>query len=384
MISRRWAKIALRWSFITSSNFRRFLRMSKLRASTLPWAFSRALFTQGWTMASPSFMPRRPSIEFEPLGAEDPHQVVLEAEVEVGAPRVALAAGAAAELVVDAAAFVALGRQHVEPSRRQHARLGVGDLGLDLAADRRGVDVLARLLGGLQGLDHPHLDVAAELDVGAPAGHVGGDGHRAGDAGLGDDSGLLLVVAGVQHVVRDFGRLQHLRELLGLLDRGGADEDRLAGFVGAPDFLDDRLVLLAGGAEDLVVVVLADHRHVGRHLDDAELVDLEELVGLGGGGAGHAAQLLVEAEVVLEGHGREGHVLGADRDALLGLDRLVQTLAEPPSGHHPAGELVDQHDLAVADDVVLVLVEEHMRPERLVDVVDDVGALGVVELLVRS
>ena len=63
MISRRWAKIALRWSFITSSNFRRFLRMSKLRASTLPCAFSSALFTQGWTIASPSFMPSRPSIE---------------------------------------------------------------------------------------------------------------------------------------------------------------------------------------------------------------------------------------------------------------------------------------------------------------------------------
>ena len=111
--------------------------MSKLRASTLPWAFSSALLTQGWTIASPSFMPSLPSIEFEPVGAEDPHQVVLEGEVEVGAARVALAAGAAAELVVDAAALVALGGEHVEAAGGEHPGLGVGDLGLDLRAQRR-------------------------------------------------------------------------------------------------------------------------------------------------------------------------------------------------------------------------------------------------------
>ena len=47
------------------------------------------------------------------------------------------------------------------------------------------------------------VDVAAEHDVGAAAGHVGGDGDRAAPAGLGDDAGLLLVVLGVEHVVRD-------------------------------------------------------------------------------------------------------------------------------------------------------------------------------------
>jgi hypothetical protein len=52
--SMRCSKMTLRWSFITSSNFRMFLRASKLRASTFCWAFSRALLIQGWTMASPS------------------------------------------------------------------------------------------------------------------------------------------------------------------------------------------------------------------------------------------------------------------------------------------------------------------------------------------
>ena len=98
-----------------------------------------------------------------------------------------------------------------------------------------------------------HVGVAAELDVGAAAGHVGGDGDRARHAGLGDDVGLLLVEAGVQHreeldglpvARRRVERLeavrvgevdqlvalldQQLGEMLGLLDRGGADQDRLA------------------------------------------------------------------------------------------------------------------------------------------------------------
>ena len=73
-----------------------------------------------------------------------------------------------------------------------------------------------------------HVEVAAELDVGAAAGHVGGDGHRAGHAGLGDDERLLLVVAGVQDLVRDLLLVQHLGEDFRLGDRGGADQDRLA------------------------------------------------------------------------------------------------------------------------------------------------------------
>jgi hypothetical protein len=41
-------------------------------------------------------------------------------------------------------------------------------------------------------------------------------------------------------------------------------------------------------------------------------------------------------------------------DAFLGLDGLVQAFGQAAAGHHAAGELVDQHDLAALDDVVLV------------------------------
>ena len=55
----------------------------------------------------------------ELVGAEDAHQVVFERQEELGAARVALAAGAAAQLVVDAPALVALGAEHEQPARAE-------------------------------------------------------------------------------------------------------------------------------------------------------------------------------------------------------------------------------------------------------------------------
>jgi hypothetical protein len=66
---------------------------------------------------------------------------------------------------------------------------------------------------------------------------------------------------------------------------------------------------------------------------------------------------------------------------LLGLERLVQAFRIAPARHHAAGELVDDDDLAVADDVVLVALEQLVRAQRLVDVVDDGDVLDVVERL---
>ena len=53
--------------------------------------------------------------------------------------------------------------------------------------------LLAQLLVGEE------LRGATEHDVGASAGHVGGDGDRALVTGQGDDLGLVLVLLGVQH-----------------------------------------------------------------------------------------------------------------------------------------------------------------------------------------
>src|SRR5258708_39844201 len=54
------------------------------------------------------------------LGAEDAQQIVLQREEETRRPGIALATGAAAQLVVDAPALVALSAEDVDPPRREH------------------------------------------------------------------------------------------------------------------------------------------------------------------------------------------------------------------------------------------------------------------------
>ena len=73
----------------------------------------------------------------------------------------------------------------------------------------------------------------------------------------------------------------------------------------------------------------------------------------------------IHAEIVLEGDRGEGLVLLLDVDPFLGLQRLVQAFGEAPALHHAAGELVDDDDLVVLDDVVAVALEQLVGAQRL-------------------
>src|SRR6266581_201608 len=260
---------------------------------------------------------------------EDAHQVVLEGHVETGRARVALAPGAAAQLVVDAPRLVPLGAQDVQPPDR-HDLVVLGDAARLVALHPllpllgrhgRRVDPLLPDLPARQ-----ELGVAPEQDVGAAPGHVGGDGHRLEPPGLRDDLGLLLVVLGVQDDMRDPSLLEELAQVFRLLDGDGADQDRLPFLVQVLNLLDDGVELLPLRAVHHVRVLDADERPVRGGDHDLESVDLVELDGLRVGGPGHAGELAVHPEVILEGDGREGLVLLLDLDLLLGLDRLVQAV----------------------------------------------------------
>ena len=271
------------------------------------------------------------------LGTEEAHEVVLQRDEEVRRAGVALARAAAAQLPVDAARLMALGGQHV-----QAAQLG---------------------------------DAGPEFDVGAAAGHVRGDGHRALLAGAGHDLGLLLVVLGVEHRVHDALLLEQPAEHLAGLHRDGAHEDRPALGVQLPHLLEHGIELLAPGLVDGVVGVLADVGPVRGDGQHAQLVDVVELLGLGLGRAGHARQLGVEAEVVLDGDRGQRLGLALDLHVLLGLDGLVQALAPATTGHQAAGVLVDDDDLVVLHHVLHVALVEAVGLEQLAQGVDDAGLL---------
>ena len=223
--------------------------------------------------------------------------------------------------------------------------------------------------------------IAAQHDVGAAAGHVGGHGDRALAPRLGHDRGLTLVVLGVQDLVRDALPLEHPGHQLGLLDAGRPDEHRLAGLVPPGDVLDQGLELHLHRLVDHVGLVGPDHRLVRGDGDHAELVGLVELVRLGLGGPGHAGELVVEPEVVLQRDRGERLVLVLDLHAFLRLDGLVHAFAVAAAVQHPAGELVHDQDLAVDDDVVLVLLIQFLGLERVVQEADQRRVDRLVQVL---
>src|SRR4051812_730753 len=323
----------------------------------------------------------------DPVAGEQAHQVVLGGQEEQRLARVALTPGAAAQLVVDAARLVALGAQDEQAAELHDLLAVLLDLGLELGVDlvpHLVVLVAAGLEAELAQFDGGQvLGIAAELDVDAAARHVRGDRDRSQLTRLGDDLALALGVLGlgVQHRVLDALLLEPLGQHLRDLDRDRADEDRLARLVARLDLSDHGGPLAFLGLVDLVVAVVARDRAVGRDVDYLELVDLRELGRLGQRGAGHAGELLVLAEVVLVGDRRDRLVLLLDRDALLGLDRLVQALGPAPALQDAAGELVDDLHLAVDNGVVDVLLVERLGLQRLDQVVDQVAVLGEVHVL---
>ena len=79
---------------------------------------------------------------------------------------------------------------------------------------------------------------------------------------------------------------------------------------------------------------------------------------------------MIEARVCVSGWIDKG---------FLGLDRLVLAIAPAAPGHHPTGELIHDHRLAIADDVVHVLHEQLLGLEGVGDVVGP-GILGVEQI----
>ena len=123
----------------------------------------------------------------------------------------------------------------------------------------------------------------------------------------------------------------------------------------------DGVELRVDRAIDQVVLVDTSDGPVRRDGDDRQLVDLAELLVLGHGGTGHARELLVEAEVVLQRDGRERLVLLANEHMLFRLECLMKALGVAAALHDAARELVDDLHFPADDDVIDVAMEEELR-----------------------
>ncbi len=90
--------------------------------------------------------------------------------------------------------------------------------------------------------------------------------------------------------------------------------------------VDYGLVLLPLGGVNPVVVIHPGNRPVGGNHGHIDVVDAAELLFLGLGGAGHACELPVHPEVVLDGYCGQGLGLAPYLNVLLGLKGFVQAV----------------------------------------------------------
>ena len=130
--------------------------------------------------------------------AENAHEIVFERQKEFGCARVALTARTTAELVVDAAAFMAFGRKNVKTASLKRAPLLIGDLGFDFLALAGDCFFSVAFFKRFKNV---FVDRAAKLNVGPASGHVGCDRHGARNACIGDNIGFLFVETRIQNAM---------------------------------------------------------------------------------------------------------------------------------------------------------------------------------------
>ena len=174
----------------------------------------------------------------------------------------------------------------------------------------------------------------------------------------------------VQYVVRDLAHGEHLAHQLAHLHARGTHQHRAAGVAQGVDLLDHRIVFLPLGLEDHVLVVLAHHRTVGGDHHHVQLVDVPQFLRFRLGRTGHTGQLVVHAEVVLQGHRRIGLRGRFHLHLLLALDGLVQSIAVAAPFEDTAGLLVHDLHLAVHHHVLHVVLVEGVSADQLVHRVD--------------
>ncbi|CAI8371654.1 MAG: Uncharacterised protein [Rhodospirillaceae bacterium] len=176
---------------------------------------------------------------------------------------------------------------------------------------------------------------------------------------------------------------QRRREHFRALYRWRTEQHRLALGVRFLNVFEDGFGLLLGKAIDLVVVVFANHRLVGRHGGHGHVVDGLKFGSFGQRCPGHARDLVVLSEKVLVGNGRHSRGLRLDREPFLGFQRLVPAITQTAARLSTARELVDQHDLVALHHVLLIAGEQAMCADRRHDVVQQPDVLRLVKATVR-
>ena len=168
-------------------------------------------------------------------------------------------------------------------------------------------------------------------------------------------------------------------EQLTFLHAGGAHQNGATLLVHLSGFFGHRSPFRCFGFVHLIHPVLAGAHPVRRHDGGLQGVGLFEFHFLCFGRTGHPGQTGIEQKEILIGNRRQGLRFWLNRQALFGLNRLVLSITPTPAWHHPARELIHDHRLTIANDVVHITHKQLFGLEGVGDVVRP-RILWVVEI----
>ena len=185
----------------------------------------------------------------------------------------------------------------------------------------------------------------------------------------------------IQHRVRNAASLQQGGNVFTLLNGDGAHQHRLSLFMAGNNLLNNCMVLARVIFIHHVRVIQTNHRLIGGNFDNIQTVNCLEFLCLCGSSARHTGQLVIKAEVILEGNGGKGLVLFLNIHMLLRLDRLVKALRIPSAQHQTTGKFIHDDDLAVFHDIIDIAFHDTVSLQRLIDMVAEGSVFDIRQIL---
>ncbi|MBA7700893.1 hypothetical protein ES703_109618 [subsurface metagenome] len=204
------------------------------------------------------------------------------------------------------------------------------------------------------------VGASPQYNIDAPPRHIGGYGYRPQLPCPSNNFRLFRMLFGIEYVVWYPPLLQEVAQVLRLLNRHGTNQHR--------PFLLIKLLNLSGYSLKLGLLilinavgeVLTNHGLMSGDFHHIKFIYLVKLFSLGNRSAGHSRQLVIHAEVVLDGNGGKGSALPLNPDMLLGFYRLMQALGIAAANHQPPGKLIHNDNLTILYYIFAVPSEQDM------------------------
>ena len=169
--------------------------------------------------------------------------------------------------------------------------------------------------------------------------------------------------------------------MLTLVDADRSDENGLPLLMNFGDISHDCVILLTTSAIDQVNIILTHHRIVRRDKRDLQSVDLLKFSRFSICSTGHSTELLVHAEIVLEGNGCQRLILASDRNSLFCFNSLMKPVRPSTPRHKSSGKLVDDNNLSTLNNVVHITLKRGVGSQRLLHVVHELDVTWIEEIL---